>query len=307
MNQHVQSGPFVSVIIPVLDDYGALEMCLDALTSQTYAQSEYEVIVVDNGTESVRRRNVAREEPVPVRQYVQPRGGSYAARNLGIEHSTGQVVAFTDADCIPSPEWLREGVECLRGKCGLGLVAGAVEVVCEDPDAPTAVELHGQLFDFRQCYNAEECSFGATANVFTTRDVIRDVGRFDASLHSGGDREWGGRVARAGYEVDYCPKARVRHPARQTLQEDLQRKLRYAAGSLEVEGRIPDEGAVENLGAGVFTVLEKAARAYRTVLEAEELTDWQKLKVLGVGHLEAAVYFGHRLVHKLIHRREGLG
>jgi hypothetical protein len=71
--------------------------------------------------------------------------------------------------------------------------------------------------------------YSVTANLFTRRSVVERVGRFDPELKSGGDREWGGRVARAGFGIRYAADAVVGHPARRTPGE-LGRKLRRIAG-----------------------------------------------------------------------------
>lgn len=131
--------PFVSVIIPVLDDPVRLALCLQALEDQTYAADRYEVIVVDNGS-------VSDLAPVVVafahaQLAVEPRRGSYAARNMGIGLARGEVLAFTDSDCIPQPDWLEAGVARLMGAAGCGLVGGRVAIFARDERRPSAAEL----------------------------------------------------------------------------------------------------------------------------------------------------------------------
>lgn len=213
--------PDVSVIIPVLDDMDGLERCLAALDEQAY-DGRIEVVVAANGPVEPVAGLVARH--AHARVVVEPQRGSYAARNRALGSARAPVIAFTDADCIPCLTWIAAGVAAVQN-VSVGLVAGRVEVFPLDASRPRGVELYDVVHAFPQQRYAECKHFGATANVFTRRDVIDVVGAFDASLLSGGDKEWGDRVHAAGFEVRYSEHACVRHPARATWGEHY-RKLR---------------------------------------------------------------------------------
>ncbi|HZX12790.1 MAG TPA: glycosyltransferase [Thermodesulfobacteriota bacterium] len=206
------STPFVSVIIPVFDDLERLNICLQALEHQTYPKSLYEVIVVDNGSvESV--------EPIVTRfsrarTSYESRPSQFAARNRGISLAKGEVIAFTDADCIPSPDWIERGVANLLRVPNSGLVAGKIETFFKNQEHPTAVELYENLKALPQKRYIEVGRFGATANLFTFRRVFEHVGLFDDETRSSGDVEWGQRVSSFGYELIYADDSRVAHPAR---------------------------------------------------------------------------------------------
>src|ERR1041385_8126335 len=103
---------FVSVIIPVWNDPERLTKCLDALRKQTYPAHSYEIIVVDNGSAVPVDRVVASYGHARVVH--EQRVGSYAARNSGLKVARGQVIAFTDADCLPAPDWIEKGVAHLK-------------------------------------------------------------------------------------------------------------------------------------------------------------------------------------------------
>ena len=215
-------APAVSVVVPVHDDEDGLHRCLRALAAQTLPRAAYEVVVVDDGSAVDLRGVVGRH--AGVRLVRQSNRGSYAARNRGVAEARGHVLAFTDADCRPEPDWLASGVALLERRRDAGLVAGAVRVVPRDAARPTAAELYEMLHAFPQQQYVERSRFGVTANVFTRRDVVERVGAFDATLRSGGDVEFGQRVAAAGYAVVYAPDAVVTHPARATWGQ-LRRKL----------------------------------------------------------------------------------
>lgn len=226
--------PFVSVIIPVFNDAERLKLCLTALEQQTYPRNRYEVIVVDNGsTEDI--KSVV--EPFPQAIFaVEPRTGSYAARNKALTIANGEILAFTDADCIPTNSWIENGVTHLLSTPNCGLVAGRINLFFHDPLHPTAVELYDSVkIGFPQQKFLEESNYGATANVFTFRSVMDAVGPFDDTLKSSGDREWGQRVFAAGYQQVYADDACVSHPARRTWNELHKKVVRIIGGHLDLQ------------------------------------------------------------------------
>lgn len=117
----------VAVIIPVYNDAAALATCLDCIALQTYPAAFTQVLVVDNASSQDLAAVVAAHLP-RARLLRETQVGSYAARNRGLAEATGDLLAFTDADCQPRPDWLAQGVAALRGRPELGLVAGEVEV-----------------------------------------------------------------------------------------------------------------------------------------------------------------------------------
>jgi glycosyltransferase involved in cell wall biosynthesis len=225
------------VIIPVYDDPVRLRICLGALETQSYPAERYEVVVVDNGSAQSPAEVVA--EHRHARLVSEPLRGSYQARNAGILACRGEVVAFTDSDCIPSAGWLQEGVRALRQTPGCGLVAGRVQLVARDPGRPTLAEAYNIATGFDQKAYVEQMHFGATANLFTWRSVIGRVGLMDGELLSGGDNEWGQRVHGAGYTQAYSDLAWVAHPARASLGALCRKHLRVLWGQHCLARRLP--------------------------------------------------------------------
>src|SRR2546423_77327 len=127
-----ETGPAVSVIVPVRDGATSLPALLDSFGRQTLPRERFEVIVVDNasrdGTGDVGRQWGATvvEEPIPNRA---------GARNRGVEAAHTDLFAFTDADCVASERWLEALLECAAGAA---MTAGPV-IVSTNPE-PNAVE-----------------------------------------------------------------------------------------------------------------------------------------------------------------------
>jgi glycosyltransferase involved in cell wall biosynthesis len=230
-----RSSPFVSVIIPVFNDGDRLKICLDALENQTYPTSLYEVIVVDNGSDPEENiegiaaqfgQAIAKSETAP---------GSYAARNKGISLAKGEVIAFTDADCIPHPDWIANGVKHLLRSHNCGLVAGKIEIFFKNPNRVTPVELYESITAFPQKQLLEKRRYGATANLFTFKKVIEQIGCFNPNLKSNGDVDWGKRVFACGYNQVYAEDACVQHPARHSFGQLYKRTIRLAGGVYDLQ------------------------------------------------------------------------
>jgi glycosyltransferase involved in cell wall biosynthesis len=240
------TSPSVSVIIPVLNDSARLRRCLDALAAQSYPGDCYEVLVVDNGSQDdvaalVASYTIARFDR-------EPRPGSYAARNRGLALARGEVLAFTDSDCVPRPDWLERGVGRLARHPECGLVGGAIDVFFQDPRRPTPTELYERLTAFPQQKYVETYHYAVTANMFTRRAIFERVGAFNGDLASGGDREWGQRVHAAGLPLVYADDVQIEHPARRRFGELATKIVRVTGG-------------MEQLRAGRRGALAKVLRA----------------------------------------------
>ncbi|MEO8445677.1 MAG: glycosyltransferase family A protein [Gammaproteobacteria bacterium] len=201
--------PTVSVIVPF---YGAellrLQRLLDSLAQQDYP-GPVELIVVDNN-----------EEPrIPAtavngRLLHEPEPGSYVARNAALKVASGEIIAFTDSDCVCTPRWLSAGVTELLRDAAIGVVGGGVLPLTNGRGGPSLTERYDAFFHMRQAHYVTNMGFAATANCVVRRQLFEEVGPFDTRFRSGGDRAWCGRVVAAGYTLAYCAEAAVLHDAR---------------------------------------------------------------------------------------------
>lgn len=226
----MQDSPLVSVIIPVYNDPIRLRRCLNNLLGQTY--KTFEVIVVDNGSDRFEDIQAVVEAYPWKLLFVEPTPGSYAARNAGIAHARGDILAFTDADCLPVADWLARGVAQMKAHPRCGLIGGCIQIHTQNKQHP--VELYESVMALSQQKFVEQDHFAATANMFTRPDVFEEVGLFDTALKSSGDVEWGRRVFTAGYAQIYAEDVRISHPARQTFAQLAKQASRHAGGFYQV-------------------------------------------------------------------------
>jgi glycosyltransferase involved in cell wall biosynthesis len=213
--------PRVSVVIPVLNEAMRITACLDAVAAQVDAPL-MEVIVVDNGSRDS-TLDLVRAHRVGARLTVERARGPYAARNAGIGAARGEIIAFTDADCLVDERWVARGAAVLDA--GADLAGGRVVQMASTE--PTIWERYDRATYLRQDRFIEKERFAATANLFVGAPVFADVGRFVPELTASGDLEFGRRATDAGYRLVYAPEAIVRHHPRTTLRDTwrLHRKL----------------------------------------------------------------------------------
>ena len=276
--QHKEA--FVSVVIPVYEDPERLKTCLRALERQSYPDDRYEIIVVDNGPEGSIEPSISKS--ASIRFVRENKRGSYAARNKGIAVSRGEILAFTDADCIPSTDWIEKGVSHVSFEHNCGLVAGNIEVFPRDPDNSTICEHYDRLFGFQQEYWITTEGFGATGNLFTSKDVLDKVGIFDPAIKSLGDVEWCRRVASSGYNLYYGHDVCVRHPARHSLTQLFRKNVRIAGGSYQIdEKRMSRVAVIEKLRYSLVPSMKGIKNSFGVVFSDSHLRGTsQKLQVL---------------------------
>ena len=222
----------VSVIIPVYNGAAQLPTLLAALCQQSYPTAAYEILVVDNrstdqtaGVVTAWQNRTSHQIRLLHEGEVQ---GSYAARNRGVAAATGSILAFTDADCVPSPTWLAEGVAGLKTH-RVAYGAGRVQFTFQQARPNLYAYYDAGTYLNQQKY-IETRGYGATANLFARRQLFDQYGCFRAELPSGGDQEWGRRLYTCGERPVYLSTALVQHPARTSWRALQQKERRIISG-----------------------------------------------------------------------------
>lgn len=214
----------VSIVVPVYMDWDRIPSLLQALNEQSLAPSEFELLLVDNGSADVPSVDGL---PGYARLLHCPTPGSYAARNVGAREACGEILVFTDADCRPSPEWLEEIVTAFRASARDDLlIAGAVRVRIDGEE--TAAARYDAIMGLPQAHYVRR-GYAVTANLAVRRSLFHALGGFDSRRFSGGDADFCLRARRVGAELLYLPEAWVWHPAR-TSMASLIRKVRRTKG-----------------------------------------------------------------------------
>jgi O-antigen biosynthesis protein len=215
--------PRVSVVVASYNGERTLKACLNSLERLNYP--DYEVILVDDGSTDATRQAALAHPSVRYFRHEKNLGLS-VARNTGIAAATGEIVAFTDADCRADEDWLYYLVGALlpSGFAGMGgpnllppedsLVAAAVMA---SPGGPAHVMLND-----RQAEHIPGC------NMAFYKAALAQVGGFDPTFHQAGDDVdlcW--RLEQEGLSIGFCPAAFVWHYRRSNVRAYLKQQRGY--------------------------------------------------------------------------------
>jgi len=225
------AGPLnrlVSVIIPTYRDWDRLALCVEALSKQSYPAELFEVIIVNNDPEDLMPKDFVLHKNFQV--LVEGKAGSYAARNAAIKIAKGEILAFTDSDCIPFTTWIENAVKFLV-TTSYQRVAGNIELFYLDPNNRTDVENYEMVFAFKQKEVAENKNSSVTGNMITWKSVIDTVGLFNDTLFSGGDHEWALRAHLKGFKIGFGGDVSIFHPARSSIKQLIKKTKRISGGS----------------------------------------------------------------------------
>jgi len=219
--------PFVSIIIPVYNSESTLKTCLNSILNLGYPDSKYETIVVDNGSTDS-SLEIAAQFPVILVKEHQIRG-SYAARNKGIAIAKGDIIAFTDSDCIVETNWLTNLLSNYHDH-SIGCFAGSISTY-----SPASIV---EIFSEREGILKQSCAlnhpylpFAQTANAAYRRSVFDQMGSFIAEMKSGGDAEIAWRMQKQlELKVHFEQRAVVYHKHRSSLLELGKQFRKYEQG-----------------------------------------------------------------------------
>jgi glycosyltransferase involved in cell wall biosynthesis len=218
--------PFVSVVVPARNAEQTLGECLESLLRLDYDPERREILVVENG--STDRTGEIIDE-YRVHRLFESRRGPSAARNRGVAAARGEIVAFTDADCVATKGWLRALVAGFAASDVWG-VAG--EIVAYPPRTPA--ERYLARYKARWQAPALEAArpFAVTSNVAFRRATFDRLGVFDTRLIKGQDKDFGWRFsADPELRLVYSREALVLHHHRATAWRLLAQHAGWGYGA----------------------------------------------------------------------------
>ena len=214
----------VSVVVPVYNGVDTIGACVDSLLAQQFPSAAYEIIVVENGSTDATSAIVQR---LPVRLFHSQLRGPAPARNLGIAQSRGDIVAFTDADCVAHPQWLVHLVAPYSDPA-VGGVGGAIQAyghtqrnvveLFADANAPLVNYVSGQDEFLPHLY---------TPNASYRKALLEQVHGFNPRLLTTEDVDLSWRVQlETCAKLSYAPEAIIYHRHR-TSRAALARQYRH--------------------------------------------------------------------------------
>lgn len=216
----------MSIVVPVHNGERTLRDCLASLLAVDFPCERREIIVVDNGSTD---RTSEIIESFRVRRLHESRRGASQARNAGIVASRGEIVAFTDADCVVSRGWLKGLIDAFADANVEG-VAG--EIVAYPP--ATAAERYAARIRHlspQKYLRRPILPFAVFANLAFRREVFGRVGLLDEAMTAGESTDFCTRFRRSNQlGLVYAPRAVVFHRHRQTAAGLFRQQWNYGRG-----------------------------------------------------------------------------
>lgn len=239
-----QSTPLISVVVPAWNAVEHLPRCVGALAAQQGLPGPLEVVVVDDGSDDG-TAEAARAAGGGVVRVVRraERGGPAKARNDGVAAARGQLVLFTDADCVAEPDFVAEICRPLLADPAVGGVKGAYRTEQRSLAARFAQAEFEERY--RMMARLRTIDFVDTYAAAFRRTVLEEAGGFDTSypLPNNEDVDLSFRIAAAGHRMVFAPSAVVAHRHRPTLAGYAALKVGRGYWRMKVYRRYPGKAA----------------------------------------------------------------
>ncbi len=227
--------PFFSIIVPTFNRPSPLTHCLQSLERLDYPRDRFEVIVVDDGSESPAKVVVSPfSNRLNVTLIAQTHSGPAIARNEGATHAKGDLLAFTDDDCTPAAEWLK-ALAVRFNETPDNMIGGrTLNLFLHNPFSTASDLLIRYLYTYYNA-NPDQARFFASNNLTLSKVAFHQIGGFEKVFPRAGaeDREFCERWLRHGFRMAYAPEALIYHAHRLTLHSFFRQQFNYGRGAFQ--------------------------------------------------------------------------
>ncbi len=271
----------VCVVVPTFNDGDVIGDCLSSVLAQR-GSVRVDVLVVDDGSSDGTADSVSRRFPA-VEVIRKEHRGSDHSRQVGVEHGLGDVLAFIDADCVASPDWLAVMTRRLA-EPETPVIGGRVLHRGGFCRRLTGIADFGEFQELRR----KDVTNIPTCNLGVRREVFDRLG-FDVRMAANGDTLFAQGLRRLGVRLAYDPDLVVEHQPATGPSDLLLRARRYGASFVEarrLEPGLPYAGLVRAGVPGVVT-----ATMGRAALDCWRLLRFRHQAGFRLVELPAAVGF----------------
>ena len=220
--------PRASIIVPVYNAATTLEECIASLLALDYPRDLLELIFVDNASTDA-TPDVLRRYDGTLRILFEARRGPAAARNKGLQHARGEVIAFTDSDCVVDKAWLNKIVAPLEHKT-IGIAGGKI---LAKPPASEIERFGERIHDHSKAIEEYKPPYVITMNWSSRLSVLREAGLFDEFLLRAEDVDLSYRIFQRGYKIVYQPEAVIYHANEKTYSGLFQEGYLHGVASVQ--------------------------------------------------------------------------
>jgi len=229
----------IFVIIPAYNAEKLISSCLDALNDQTISRSEYEILVVDDGSTDKTAQIVRNFKGV--RLIRQENQGPAVARNNGAKNAYGDIILFTDSDCIPEKNWIEEMIRPFKNDPEIVGTKGVYKTEQKELIARFVQAEYEDKYDVLK--RDRYIDFVDTYSAGFKRKTFLEFDGYDTSfpVACAEDVELSFRMASKGYKIIFNPNAVVSHMHPTTFIGYLKKKYKFAFWRILALKKNPDK------------------------------------------------------------------
>ena len=223
-----------SVIVPFLNEELYIEQCIQALLGQDFNQNEYELIFIDNGSTDASVEIVRKFSNIAL--FYESEKSAYVARNRGLKEARGEIIAFTDADCIVSKDWLMHISQGIR-ESGATIVFGQR---CFLPNIPLTLKIFEDYENAKVEYVLKNCAkryFFANNNNMAVKKIAFERYGYFLTWYAGADTEFLQRCISQDpdLKVAYLNEMKITHLEVKNIRTWLKKNNLYGRYNIMVE------------------------------------------------------------------------
>lgn len=231
----MENFPFISIIIPVRNVENIISQCLESLKALDYPGDKYEVIIADSESDD--------KTPLIVEKYgailvSTPKRSVCAGRNEGFKVAKGDIIAFSDADCIMDRNWIKNSLKYFEDPKVAAVGGPNITPQNDTPFAKavgfvfdqaifSAGSIHGRILnEVREVKSIPGC------NVIYRRKALEKAMPVDETIFEAEDYVTNQKIRQQGWRLLYTPDTIVWHYRRPTPRKFFKQIYRYAIGRL---------------------------------------------------------------------------
>ncbi len=239
----------VSIVIPTYNRPNKLIETIYALEKQTFSKNNFEIIIVDDGSNRDfigKRFDI--KKAANIKYIRQKKSGPASARNLGVKNASGDIICFCDDDCIPGKDWLTKTLQAHYEFPNIPVIGGKTYVAQRNFKA-----IVSQFFTNNAMWSISKCGkkrliFFPTSNVTIKKSVFeRDLFNPNMKYSGGEDLEFFWRLYQHGIKFLYLENITVQHNRDTSFKNFIKQPLIYGKGNMWVQKIYPQHPALLEL------------------------------------------------------------
>jgi len=206
--------PKVSIVVTVKNEEENIAALLDSLLKLDFS-GEIETIVVDGGSSD---KTIQIVSNYPFVKLITTKCNTSQGRNIGIKYSSGEIIAFTDGDCVVDRDWIKNIVKHFCKNSEIAVVGGSYLPLDQNGIIAKYLAIYQNTF-FPTKSGFTTYQHIGTGNAAFRRKVVEKVEGFDPGGENYEDDDLNLRISNLGYKLLFAEDVIVYHKYRTTLKE----------------------------------------------------------------------------------------